>query len=153
AALISMFVSLTLDPMLSAIWPEKPEDEKNKGWFQRFLDKCSTAINSLNHVYTRILKFCLRFRLLTLGVAILSLVAAFALAGMIGKEFVPVPDKGELKVQFETPVDSTLQYTEAKVKQVDQILRDFPEVIMTYGSINSLGSAGRNSAVLRVTLT
>ena len=153
AVLISMFVSLTLDPMLSAIWPEKPEDEKNKSWFQRFLDKCSTAINSLNHVYTRILKFCLRFRLLTLGVAILSLVAAFALAGMIGKEFVPVPDKGELKVQFETPVDSTLQYTEAKVKQVDQILRDFPEVIMTYGSINSLGSAGRNSAVLRVTLT
>lgn len=153
AVLISMFVSLTLDPMLSAIWPEKPEDEKNKGWFQRFLDKCSAAINSLNHVYTRILKFCLRFRMLTLGVAILSLFAAFALAGMIGKEFVPVPDRGELKIQFETPVDSTLHYTEAKVKQVDQILRDFPEVIMTYGSINSLGSAGRNSAVLRVTLT
>ena len=153
AVLISMFVSLTLDPMLSAIWPEKPQDEQDKGWFQRVLDKCSHAINSLNQVYIRILTFCLRFRLMTLSVALLSLVAAFALSGMIGKEFVPVPDKGELKIKFETPVDATLQYTEAKVKQVDQILRDFPEVIMTYGSINSSGNAGRNSALLRVTLS
>lgn len=152
AVLISMFVSLTLDPMLSAIWPEKPKDDANRGKFQRFLDYCSDAINRLNDIYTTILKFCLRFRLLTIGVALLSLVGAFGLAGMIGKEFVPVPDLGELKVQFETPVDSTLQYTEAKVKQVDQILRDLPEVVMTYGSINSIGSAGRNSAVLRVTL-
>ena len=152
AVLISMFVSLTLDPMLSAIWPEKPQDDKNKNWFQRFLDACSDAINRLNNTYTTILKCCLKFRLLTMGVAILSLIAAFGLAGMIGKEFVPVPDLGELKVKFETPVDSTLQYTEAKVKQVDQILRDMPEVVMTYGSINSVGNAGRNSAVLRVTL-
>ena len=152
AVLISMFVSLTLDPMLSAIWPEKPQRDENKNWFQRFLDKCSDAINSLNDIYTGILKFCLRFRLLTVGAAVLSLIAGFGLAGMIGKEFVPTPDLGELKIQFETPVDSTLQYTEAKVKQVDQILRDFPEVVMTYGSINSIGNAGRNSAVLRVTL-
>lgn len=152
AVLISMFVSLTLDPMLSAIWPEKPQSEENKNWFQRFLDRCSDAINRLNGIYTDILKFCLRFRLLTVGAAILSLVAAFGLAGMIGKEFVPTPDLGELKIKFETPVDSTLQYTEAKVKQVDQVLRDFPEVVMTYGSINSVGNAGRNSAVLRVSL-
>lgn len=152
AVLLSMFVSLTLDPMLSAIWPEKPESERQKNAFQRFLDRCSTTIDRLNGIYTSILKFCLRFRLLTLGVAVLSLAIAFTLAGLIGKEFVPTPDLGELKVQFETPVDSTLQYTEAKVKQVDQILRGFPEVITTYGSINSTGNRGRNRATLRVSL-
>ncbi|XID75658.1 efflux RND transporter permease subunit [Alkanindiges sp. WGS2144] len=152
AVLISMFVSLTLDPMLSAIWPEKHTPEAKKSRFQRFLDHCAAAIDRLNGIYTTILKFCLHFRLLTLGIAVLSLVAAFGLAGMIGKEFVPTPDMGELKVQFETPVDSTLQYTEAKVKQLDQLLRDFPEVITTYGSINSVGNAGRNRAVLRVSL-
>lgn len=152
AVLLSMFVSFTLDPMLSAIWPEKPESEKKKNWFQRFLDSCTGQIDRLNGVYTHILKFCLRFRLLTLGGAVLSLVIAFMLASLIGKEFVPTPDLGELKVQFETPVDSTLQYTEAKVKQVDHILRDFPEVVTTYGSINSTGSRGRNRATLRVSL-
>jgi hydrophobic/amphiphilic exporter-1 (mainly G- bacteria), HAE1 family len=152
AVLLSMFVSFTLDPMLSAIWPEKPESDKKKNWFQRFLDASAQQIDRLNEVYTRILKFCLRFRLLTLGGAVLSLVIAFMLASLIGKEFVPTPDLGELKVQFETPVDSTLQYTEAKVKQVDRILRDFPEVVTTYGTINSTGSRGRNRATLRISL-
>jgi HAE1 family hydrophobic/amphiphilic exporter-1 len=152
AVLLSMFVSLTLDPMLSAIWPEKPDTGKKKNWFQRFLDASAQQIERLNEVYTRILKVCLRFRLLTLGGAVLSLVIAFMLSGLIGKEFVPTPDLGELKIQFETPVDSTLQYTEAKVKQVDRILRDFPEVVTTYGSINSTGSRGRNRATLRVSL-
>lgn len=152
AVLLSMFVSFTLDPMLSAIWPEKPESHQKKNGFQRFLDNTTHQIDRLNTVYTRVLKFCLRFRILTLGGALLSLVIAFMLAGLIGKEFVPTPDLGELKVQFETPVDSTLQYTEAKVKQVDRILRDFPEVVTTYGSINSTGSRGRNRATLRVSL-
>lgn len=152
AVLLSMFVSFTLDPMLSAIWPEKPESHQKKNGFQRFLDNTTRQIDRLNAVYTRVLKFCLRFRILTLGGALLSLVIAFMLAGLIGKEFVPTPDLGELKVQFETPVDSTLQYTEAKVKQVDRILRDFPEVVTTYGSINSTGSRGRNRATLRVSL-
>lgn len=56
---------------------------------------------------------------------------------MIGTEFVPTPDKGEIRIQFETPVDSSLEYTQAKLHQVDQIIRQFPDVVSTYGVVNS----------------
>ncbi|MFX7128911.1 efflux RND transporter permease subunit, partial [Acinetobacter baumannii] len=85
-------------------------------------------------------------------IAIASLVAALGLSKLIGTEFVPVPDKGEIRIQFETPVDASLEYTQAKLHQVDQIIRQFPDVVSTYGVVNSTIDSGKNHAGLGVTL-
>lgn len=94
----------------------------------------------------------MRFRFITVIIAIASLVAALGLSKLIGTEFVPVPDKGEIRIQFETPVDSSLEYTQAKLHQVDQIIRQFPDVVSTYGVVNSTINSGKNHAGLGVTL-
>ncbi len=73
-----------------------------------------------------------------------SLFAALGLSKLIGTEFVPVPDKGEIRIKFETPVDASLEYSQAKLKQVDQIIRQHPEVRATYGAINSVTDRGKN---------
>lgn len=111
AVLLSMFVSFTLDPMLSSIWldPEaKYQHErldqrvnlfKNPiAWllnsFQRLLDKTT-------HLYTKVLDWSLRHRFVTMLIAIGSLVAAFFAVSLVGKEFVPQADMNEIKVKFE----------------------------------------------------
>lgn len=150
AVLISMFISFTLDPMLSAHW--KDPVKKKDNWLQRFFDHISNLLDRLSHVYERLLKLALRFRFITVIIAIASLFAALGLSKLIGTEFVPTPDKGEIRIQFETPVDASLEYTQAKLHQVDQIIRKFPDVVSTYGVVNSGVDSGKNRAGLGVTL-
>nr|WP_312825192.1 efflux RND transporter permease subunit [Acinetobacter oleivorans] len=150
AVLISMFISFTLDPMLSAHWKD-PVKKKNN-WLQRFFNHISNVLDRLTHVYEKLLKLALRFRFITVIIAIVSLFAALGLSKLIGTEFVPTPDKGEVRIQFETPVDASLEYTQAKLHQVDQIIRQFPDVVSTYGVVNSEVDSGKNHAGLGVTL-
>lgn len=155
AVLISMFVSFTLDPMLSAHWAEKKDKNKDKkpSVITRFFQWTSNQLDRLNDVYAKVLKWALRFRIVTMMIAVGSLIGAFALAGLIGTEFVPIPDKGEAVLKFETPVDSSLQYTNAKLLQVEKILREFPEVRNTYGVVNAVNDQGKNHASIKVSLT
>jgi len=150
AVLISMFISFTLDPMLSAHW--KDPIKKKDNWLQRFFNHISNVLDQLTHVYEKLLKLALRFRFITVIIAIVSLFAALGLSKLIGTEFVPTPDKGEVRIQFETPVDASLEYTQAKLHQVDKIIRQFPDVVSTYGVVNSEVDSGKNHAGLGVTL-
>ncbi|WP_445115160.1 efflux RND transporter permease subunit [Acinetobacter sp. WZC-1] len=152
AVLISMFVSFTLDPMLSAHWAEKNRPDQKPSPIRRFFNWFSAQLDKLNHLYAKLLKLALRFRLVTIGIAIASLFGALALSGMIGSEFVPVPDKGQIRIKFETPVDASLAYTEAKLQQVDQIIRQNPMVQSTYGVINGVTNKGKNHAALQITV-
>ncbi|WP_286739857.1 MULTISPECIES: efflux RND transporter permease subunit [Acinetobacter] len=155
AVLISMFVSFTLDPMLSAHWAEKKKKDPNKkpGRIKRFFNWISGKLDNLSHVYEKLLKLALRFRFITIVIAVASLFGALALSKLIGTEFVPVPDKGEIRIKFETPVDASLEYSQAKLQQVDKIVRQHPDVRATYGVINGVTDRGKNHISLRVTVT
>ena len=154
AVLISMFVSFTLDPMLSAHWAEKKKDPNKKpGRIKHFFNWISGKLDNLSHVYEKLLKLALRFRFITIVIAVASLFGALALSKLIGTEFVPVPDKGEIRIKFETPVDASLEYSQAKLQQVDKIVRQHPDVRATYGVINGVTDRGKNHVSLRVTVT
>lgn len=153
AVLISMFVSFTLDPMLSAHWVEKHDPNKKPNSVKSFFNWVSSKLDNLSHYYEKLLKLALHFRVITLLVAIASLFGALGLSKLIGTEFVPVPDKGEIRIKFETPVDASLEYSQAKLLQVEQIIRQNPEVRNTYGIINGVTDRGKNHISLRVTVT
>lgn len=162
AVLLSLFVSFTLDPMLSSIWPDPDavhqHDRVNErvsfrkrpiAWllagFQRLLDR-------LTNLYSHILAWSLRHRLMTVLIAIGSLVAAFFAVGLVGKEFVPQADMNEIKVKFETPVNANLDYTQQKAAQVNAVLQSFPEVTNTYATVNALSYSGNNRVQVNVSL-
>ena len=153
AVLISMFVSFTLDPMLSSIWPDpavhgvKPPGLLGRvlGWFERLVIRITA-------LYGRLLGWALKHRLKTVLIALSTLVASVFLAFLIGTEFVPQADFSETQVAFETPVGSSLELTESKARQVDAALREFPEVLHTYTAINTGAATGKNNASLYVKL-
>ena len=151
AVIISMLVSFSLDPMLSAHWQQR-QTQKPPSRIKGFFVWISNKLDSLSHVYEKVLRWALRFRGITVLIAIGSLVAAMLLAKLVGTEFVPIPDKGEMRIRFETPADSSLQYTQAKLQQVDAIVRQNPNVISTYGVINGMTNRGKNNVSLRVRL-
>ena len=162
AVLLSLFVSFTLDPMLSSIWPDPDAAHQHDrlnvrvsfrkrpiAWllagFQRLLDR-------LTNLYSHILAWSLRHRLITVLIAIGSLVAAFFAVGLVGKEFVPQADMNEIKVKFETPVNANLDYTQQKAAQINAVLQSFPEVTNTYATVNAMSYSGNNRVQVNVSL-
>ena len=126
---INGFVSFTLDPMLSSVWPDKHKHGEKRRGFGAFLDWFSGRLDKLGDVYVALIGWALRHRRITLMIAVASLFGAFSLSSLIGKEFVPEPDLSEIGVKFETPVDASLEYTLGKVHQAEAIVRTYPEVI------------------------
>ena len=94
AVLISLFVSFTLDPMLSSIWHE-PKDGGwlAKSWIGRYLDKFEAWFDKLIIWYEKIIRWSLRKRKTTLAGAVVILIGSFMLIPFIGGEFIPQSDK------------------------------------------------------------
>jgi HAE1 family hydrophobic/amphiphilic exporter-1 len=152
AVLISMFVSFTLDPMLSSIWHDPsihahgqktaPVTFYDKtigrvtGWFDR-------ATERLADTYHDLLDWSLRHKLATLGLALAVFVASIFMVRLLGTEFVPKADYSETTINFNTPVGSSLEVTEAKARQVEAILHEFPEVRYTVSTINTGNAQGK----------
>jgi HAE1 family hydrophobic/amphiphilic exporter-1 len=154
AVMLSLFVSFTLDPMLSSFWFDSRANRTKPGRCGRFLDGFAGRIEALGEGYTHLIRWALAHRKSTLAIALGSLVAAFALLHYVGKEFVPEPDFSEIDVKFSTPVGSSLSYTEEKVLLVDALIRRHPDVITAYATINASTAfeVGKNEANIRVKL-
>lgn len=161
AVLISMFVSFTLDPMLSSIWHDPSIEEHGKrhapvslydktigrvtGWFDRSTER-------LAEVYHNILDWSLKHKLVTVLMAIGVFVTSIFMVPLLGTEFVPKADFSETSLNFYTPVGSSLEVTEAKARQVEAILHEFPEVKYTVSTINTGNAQGKIYANIYVRL-
>ncbi|WP_422842694.1 efflux RND transporter permease subunit [Acidovorax sp. M2(2025)] len=161
AVMISMFVSFTLDPMLSSVWHDPsihahgqrtvPVTFYDKtvgrvtGWFDR-------ATDALAEGYQHILRWSLVHKLATLLIALGVFVLSIFMVPLLGTEFVPKADFSETTVNFYTPVGSSLEATEAKARQVEGILRELPEVRYTLATLNTGNAQGKMYAGIYVRL-
>jgi hydrophobic/amphiphilic exporter-1 (mainly G- bacteria), HAE1 family len=153
AVLISMFVSFTLDPMLSSVWPDPAvHGVRPRGPLGWVLTRFERLTGWIIEVYQRLLGWSLRHRLATLGIAIVAFFGSFLLVPLLGTEFVPQADFSETQVSFRTPEGTSLEATAAKARQVQAALREFPEVDYTYTTINTGAVQAKNSANLYVKL-
>jgi HAE1 family hydrophobic/amphiphilic exporter-1 len=151
AVLISMFVSFTLDPMLSSIWHDPQAHGSHRGPPVTLYDKTIGRVThvfelfteQLGRAYQAVLRWSLRHKLATLGVATATFVGSFFIIPLLGAEFVPKADFSETQVNFYTPVGSSLEVTEMRARQIDAALRELPEVQHTVTTINSGFAAGK----------
>ncbi|MDP2819937.1 MAG: efflux RND transporter permease subunit [Polaromonas sp.] len=160
AVLISMFVSFTLDPMLSSIWHDpsilRQAQDGRKNWYDKTIGRVTgwfeRATDSLAETYQRILRWSLLHKLATLGLALVIFITSIFMVPLLGTEFVPKADFSETSLTFYTPVGSSLEATEAKTAQVESIVREFPEVKYTLATINTGSAQGKMYASMYVRL-
>ena len=192
AVLVSLFVSFTLDPMLSSVWKDPPSDRLRHlpvlGSMMRGTDR---LMDGLHLLYERLIHWAFsskryrlfvlpvwarpfdaqgrcdrsqprRFRMATLtprGIVLAGGLASFVLAigltPLVGSEFIPQTDQGFTQVNLRMPVASSLDRSNAKVMQVEEILSHFPEIKNVSTVVGSSGegmSTGRNQAALNISL-
>ena len=139
---VSLFVSFSLDPMLSAYWPDPHLAEHEKGWITRTLDRFNAWFNAQAQRYKRVVGWALDHRVAMVALAFGSFVLALALPafGLVGGGFVPEDDRSEMNVVVETPPGSNLDYTRLKAEEAARLARARPEVRYTYTTIG--GASG-----------
>lgn len=143
AVLVSLFVSFTLTPMLSAWWGVDPHlhGAHSGNVITRTIARFNAWFDRVAHRYRGVIEWALLHRWQTLAIATLSLVAAFALTPFIGGEFSPQSDESEFTVTFETPEGSSLVQTRSKAEQIIRSLRAMEGVAYTYTTIGA-GATG-----------
>ena len=151
AVMISLFVSFTLDPMLSSVWADPAGNRfKRLPWLGRFLTWFDGRIEALQHRYESVIRWALGHRKTVLFGAIGLFVASMFLFPLIGSEFVPKEDQSEFGMRLETPVGSSLDYTTVKVAQAEAELRKIPEIKLLYSGAG--GGRGKNTGWINVIL-
>jgi hydrophobic/amphiphilic exporter-1 (mainly G- bacteria), HAE1 family len=152
AVLISMFVSFTLDPMLSSVWHDPQAHGRRAGppvtLYDKTLGRVTGWFDSLTEMlsrgYQQLLAWALVHKIKTVLVAFASFVLAIVLmVTSVGKEFTPKADFSETQINFYTPVGSSLEVTEMRAKQIDLALHEFKEVRHTVATINSGFAQGK----------
>ncbi|MCH8619908.1 efflux RND transporter permease subunit [Undibacterium sp. TS12] len=152
AVLVSLFVSFTLDPMLSSVWRDPAENRfRHLPWLARLMDAVEHGIEKLHIIYGKLLQLVLRKRKTTLLLALSLFASSFFLVPMIGTEFIPEADEGQITINLKTPVGSSLTYTDEKTRQVEAILKEMPAIQTINTSVGVENE--RNTAQINMKLT
>jgi multidrug efflux pump subunit AcrB len=150
AVLLSLFVSFTLDPMLSAVWRDPPEGARGLPVVGPILRAFERGMDRVHAVYDRLLRWALSHRKSTLAIATASFLASIPIAGMVGTEMMPEADQSYTSVRLTMPVGSSLEYANERVKRVEEALAEFKEIDAVDTRIGVDGT--RNTANLNLKL-
>ncbi len=131
ALLCSLFVALTLVPMLSSrvLRPAPAINPHPKTFQAKLTSAVRGSFRRIEDGYKRLLRYALDHRLLVLGITVGLLVGSIALARLVGSEFMPTTDEGEARVTVEMEVGTRLGIMDEKFQTIAGIIkREVPEL-------------------------
>lgn len=145
AVALSLFEALTLTPMRCSQFLKVEERTTKIG---RAVDR---AFEGLAHRYKNILPVVLNYRWSVIVGSIAFFVASLFIVKFLRKEFVPPQDTGSLFVRSQTPEGTSLDVTDEKMKILEKMVADRPEVTRYFSSIGGFGGGDVNTAMTFVT--
>jgi hydrophobic/amphiphilic exporter-1 (mainly G- bacteria), HAE1 family len=143
SVLVSLFVSFSLDPMLSAYWPDPHMQMSERPWISRMLGGFNDWFDRQAERYKSVIAWALDHRWSMVMLALASFVGALALpaSGVLGASFFPVTDDSEFNVALDTPPGSNLEYTRIKALEAARLAQSKSETAYTYVTVGGQGEA------------
>ena len=157
ALVCSLMVSLSLVPMLASrlLISTEHRREDNAGAVPGWIRLSDRFFRGLNDGYRDLLRRVLRHRLLTVFCAAVLLGGSLMLFPLIGTEFLPPSDEGEVQVSGEMEIGTRLELVDRQTRLMEKIV--YPAVPEAVASVVSVGSWGRWSTAsqgqIRLSLT
>ena len=144
AVLVSLFVSFSLDPMLSAYWPDPQlEAHQLRNPLARALGRFNIWFDRQADAYKGLIAWALDHRWTMVGLAVGSFAGAIALQYYVGGfGFIPDSDRSEFDIQVQTPPGSNLDYMRIKLEELGRIVRAHREVAYTYATVGDAAGSG-----------
>ncbi|MFH1854749.1 MAG: efflux RND transporter permease subunit [Candidatus Omnitrophota bacterium] len=118
----SLFVALTLVPMLYDRMKVIPEQEKPKPMFKKY------TVLKLKFFYRRFLSIGLRFRYMAVLIAFTILAMAVFEGFKMDREFMATTEEGRFTIYVELEPGAKLDVTDQMVKEIELVLSHIPEI-------------------------
>ena len=146
AVLISLLEALTLAPMRCSRFLEVGE---RRGKFGQAVDR---TFDRLAASYQRWLQPALHHRVWVMAGALVFFFGSLFIVRFLRQEFVPAQDSSRFQIRFQTPVGTSIDVTEAKLRQIEEFLRSRGEVDGDFSFIGGFGGGEVNTGMLFVTM-
>ncbi|MGI6550975.1 MAG: efflux RND transporter permease subunit [Syntrophomonadales bacterium] len=161
AILASLVVALTIVPLLSSrmmtgqiVHEVKEEGKGVKRWANRF----AILIDGLGERYRKVIEWSLSHRRIVVGSVTALMIASLALIPVVGAEFMPRSDAGQMSIRIEMDKGSVLEETDRVTRQVEELIKESPEVKTVFTSVGSSGqmmsmASGTDNSTIMVMLS
>ncbi len=148
AIMVSLLVSFTLTPMLSARWLKvKPQGKDGHS------SKDQKIFHAIDKFYTALLRWAMAHRWAVSGVAVLVLLSSVPLFMVVDKNFINNDDQSEFEINLRAPEGTSLEATEVITNRVATAIRsNVPEVSYTLVQIAGDPAKTRNLGNIYVRL-
>jgi hydrophobe/amphiphile efflux-1 (HAE1) family protein len=141
SVIVSLGISFTLDPMLSAYWGDPPgHHHAPRRGIEKYLAKFNVWFDRQANRYGHVIAWALHHRRWMAIIAVASFAGALALHIMFGgSAFLPKLDAGQIAIEVRTPASSSVGYAKMKMEEAAALARTLPETKETNTSITSAG--------------
>ncbi|MGZ5063712.1 MAG: efflux RND transporter permease subunit, partial [Usitatibacter sp.] len=141
SVMVSLFISFTLDPMLSAYWGDPVGySHREKTGVSKWLHGFNVWFDHQADRYGNVIAWALHHRRSMALIAGVSLVGALVLQVTVGQStFLPASDVGIIAVDVRTPSSASLEYAKLKVEKAAELARTLPETVATNTTVSAGG--------------
>lgn len=146
AVLLSLLEALTLTPMRCSRFLTA---EGKKNIVSRFVDP---FLDKVRASYHKILVWALDHRRLVLLAALVVFLVSTLVVLKLPGELLPPQDQSQFIIRCKTAPDSSMDFTNGKTKELEDILSTYPEVAGFYSTVGGFGGNAVNQAILFVNL-
>ena len=142
ALICSLTVALSLVPMLASklMAQKQPQTQPSPAHGQRLTAAAGSVFSGLESAYLNLLRWVLGHRLATVAAAALLLGASLLLLPLIGTEFLPPSDEGEVRVTGKMEIGTRLELVDRQTRIMERIVE--PAVPEAVSSVVSVGASG-----------
>jgi len=142
ALICSLTVALSLVPMLASrlLTSSQQNFKDSASRTNRWAAAANSVFSGLENAYLDLLRWVLGHRLLTVVAAAAVLGASLLLLPLIGSEFLPPSDEGEVRVTGKMEIGSRLELVDGQTRLIEQIIQ--PAVPEAVASVVSVGASG-----------
>jgi HAE1 family hydrophobic/amphiphilic exporter-1 len=140
--LASLFDSLTLVPVLTAKFLKPPKQSKKVSWTQKVFQKTQPFFLWVDQHYQGLLKLSLSHRKVVIAGVVGIFVGTLLLTPLIGTDFFPKTDEGQLRMNIRLPVGTALNETVKTVNRVEGIIFETVPELKALWSRSGSGTGG-----------
>ncbi len=146
AVLISLLEALTLTPMRASQFLDVGERKSRLG------KGVERGFEKLSHTYSRSLSMALRHPVPVVIISGIIFAVSLFLFKPLRKEFVPAQDQGYFLARLQTPVGSSLEFTNERFKIAEAFVQSLPEVDRYFAAIGGFGGGEVNTGMIFVSM-
>ncbi len=125
----SALVSVIVVPWLASLILKDPKNMKKPKFLKKIEAGIDKALASIDSFYRKVLNAALKNKALTVTISLSFFVASIILLSILKISFIPPTDTSEFEISMETPAGYSLDRTQAKVDEIDSLVRQLvPEI-------------------------